>query len=63
MLETVNCKQIRVVHDGVGTSLLEGLEGELVAVEGLALQGEEDAPLRAVAAVCRDAGVLLVEFV
>ena len=57
------CKQVLIVDDGIGTSLLEGLQGELVAVERLAFEGEEDASLRTITAVCRDAGMLLIELV
>jgi hypothetical protein len=39
------------------------LQGELVAVERLAFEGEEDASLRTITAVCRDAGMLLIELV
>ena len=51
------------VNDSVGTTLVEGLLRKLVAVERLAFQGDEDAPLGAVAAVGRDDGVLLIELV
>ena len=60
----VGCRKLNVfVDDGVGTAFLKGLEGELVAVELVAAEGQEDAARWAVAAVGGDAGVLLVELV
>ena len=50
-----------IVDDGVCTAFFKSLEGEFVAVERLAFQGEEDASLRAVTAVGRDARMLLIE--
>ena len=50
-----------IVHNGVGTALFEGGDCEFVTVESLAFKGEEDGALGAVAAVSRDAGMLLIE--
>ena len=50
-----------IVDYGVAATFLEGLQGELVAVERLAFEGEEDASFGAVTTVCRDAGMLLIE--
>ena len=56
----VNC-ELCIVYDGIGTTLFQGLQGELVAVERLAFEGEEDTSFRTVTTVCRDAGMLLIK--
>ena len=53
----------RVVHHGVGTARLKRLEGEVVAVERGAAQGEKYGTFRTVARVGRHDGVLPVQFV
>ena len=52
-----------LIHDGVGTTFLQRLESELVAIKRLTLQGKKDAALRAVARVGSDAGMLLIELI
>ena len=52
-----------ITDDGQGAALLQGLQGEAVAVEVVAFQCQEDAALGAVAAVGGDARVLLVQSV
>ena len=49
------------VYDGQCTSFLQGLCGELVSIEGVALQGQEDTADGAVAAIRRNARMLLVQ--
>lgn len=48
----------RFIHHGVGATLFQRFGGEGVSVEVFAFQGDEERALRAVAAVCADAGAL-----
>ena len=57
------CGVLCLVYHGIGTALLQCGGGELVAVKRCALQGEEYASFRAVAAVGGDYGVLLENLV
>ena len=50
-----------VVDHGKGAAFLQRLQGKLVAVERLALQGNENAALRAVTTVGSNNRMLLVE--
>jgi hypothetical protein len=53
-------RDIGIIHNGEGTTLLEGLKGIVVSVERLALQGKENAPFRALAAIRRNNRMLFV---
>ena len=52
-----------IVHDGIGTTLLQGAFGKAVAVELVAFQGQEDAAFRAVATVGGNDGMLLIKLI
>ena len=52
-----------VADDGNCTTFLKSLSGKLVAVKRFALQGDENAALRALAAVSGDDRMLLVDCV
>jgi hypothetical protein len=54
---------LRIVYDGVGATFLKCSFGILITIEFLAFECEEDTAFGAVAAIRRDARMLLIEFV
>ena len=52
-----------LIYDGIGAAFLQSLGSKLVTIERATFQCEKDTALRTVAAIGRDAGMLLIELI